>query len=480
MLRLILTTLLVIICLPATASAQNNTYYVAVSGSDTSGDGSAAQPWATIGYAVSNAPDSSLILVRPGTYNGRVRLDEPFATGITVRSEQPYRALLRNNDVVVTSYYGQGITLEGFDIAHSGPGAGALLVQIQDLRGEPGDDDVVERIVLRNNIFHDSYNNDLVKVNNGARQITISGNMFYNQSGSDEHIDVNSVSEVLIQDNIFFNDFAGSGRSNNNSTSSYVVIKDSNADDDNQLGSRDIRVRRNIFLNWEGSTGTCFVLVGEDGQSFYEAQDVLIENNLMLGNAANPLRAAFCVKGARGIMFRANSVVGDLPGLAFAMRLNTEGANLPNTAISLYNNIWADPSGSMNDFSDTPAGETDAFTLANNLYWNGGLALPQSADDLINPTNDSTPTLGDPLLAAQDDLIVPRWNATAGEFAGGFATIAAASMRWLGHTASRVQAALRLIKPIPHICPATICSAGRAAVRPTLAPWSDRTARRRY
>ena len=73
---------------------------------------------------------------------------------------------------------------------------------------------LVSRITLRNNILHDSYNNDILKINNGAGQITVEGNIFYNQTGSDEHMDVNSVTDVVIQDNIFLNDFAGSGRAN--------------------------------------------------------------------------------------------------------------------------------------------------------------------------------------------------------------------------------------------------------------------------
>ena len=89
------------------------------------------------------------------------------------------------------------------------------------------------------------------------------GNIFYNQTGSDEHIDVNSATDVTIQDNIFFSDFAGSGRTNSNDTSSYIVIKDSNGSDDANLGSQRITLRRNIFLNWEGSTGSYFVLVGD-------------------------------------------------------------------------------------------------------------------------------------------------------------------------------------------------------------------------
>ncbi|MCP4592797.1 MAG: hypothetical protein GY842_18845, partial [bacterium] len=154
--------------LTALAVAQG-TLYVATDGNDVTGDGSSGNPWATITHAVDSVSDESLILVRAGLYEGRVRLRQQFANGITVRSETPYQARLRHSGTVVTSYTGQGITLEGFDIAHSGPGAGALVIQIQDLLGAtPGAEPRVSRITLRNNVIHDSHNNDLLKINNGA------------------------------------------------------------------------------------------------------------------------------------------------------------------------------------------------------------------------------------------------------------------------------------------------------------------------
>ncbi len=407
-------------------------YYVAVNGSDAAGGGSEENPWATISHALDNVPDGVTILVRPGTYNGQVDLRGAFTRGVIVRSEQPYQARLRHNDTVLVCFRGKGITLEGFDISHSGPGAARYVIQIQDLIGsQSGGANYVSRITLRNNIIHDSYNDDLVKVNNGAGQIIITGNIFYNQQGLDSHIDANSVTDVTIEDNIFFNDFAASGRPNNNDTGSYIVIKDSNGNSDTNLGSKNITVRRNVFLNWEGDSGNTFIVVGEDTVSYYQAQNVLVENNLMLGNGANVMHAAFHVRGSKDITFRNNTVVGDLPSKAFAMRLSIVANNLNNVGINFYNNIWSDPTGTMgsgnqgepNDFSDTNLAQTDSFSLLNNLYWNGAAPIPLDAAELVNYTDDGQRIISDPLLGGQTAVSLPYWNAITNSFADGSATI---------------------------------------------------------
>lgn len=406
--------------------------YVATDGADDAmRDGSMGAPYATITYALDQAQDGTVILVKPGEYHGRIRIRGTFATGVTVRSEVPYMARLRHSDRVITGYTDnsrgcQGITIEGFDIAHDGPGAGALVVHL-----DAGGTGTVSDITLRNNILHDSYNNDILKINHGISNVLVERNIFYNQTGSDEHIDINSATNIVVQDNIFMNDFSGSGRSNPNNTSSYIVVKDSNGSSDRFVGSRNISIRRNVFLNWEGSTGSNFVLLGEDGQNFYEAEDVVVENNLMLGNSANVMRAPFGVKGCRNVRFNNNTISGDLPALAFAFRFNREGANPVNSGIVLYNNIWSDPTGTMgatgpggaNDFSDTPAGDVQNVTLNNNLYWNGGSAIPEDPGETVNPSDDADAIIADPDLTDVSTLILPRWDAGTRQFADGSLTI---------------------------------------------------------
>lgn len=300
-------------------------YYVATDGDDETGEGTMAAPWATITHALDSVADGSVILVRPGLYIGRVRIRGQFASGVTVRSEIPYQARLRADETALTIFEAQGITIEGFDVAHSSPAAAALVVQIQDgLGDEPGGAEFTSRITLRNNILHDSYNNDILKINNGAQQIAIIGNIFYNQGNSDEHIDINSARDVVIEDNIFFNDFAASGRASSGESSSFIVVKDSNGEDDGLVGMEGLTIRRNIFFHYEGSGGQYMVLLGEDGNPYYEVRNALIENNLFLGDGT-AVRAPFGTKGVQDVVFRHNTIVGDMPGGAFAWRSNVEG-----------------------------------------------------------------------------------------------------------------------------------------------------------
>ncbi len=416
---------LLTLAVAAPVRAQACAYWVAPppAGNDAN-PGTEALPWATVNWASERVHalggSGCTVWFKDGLYAGAHGLYERFALPTFFRAQNPYKAILEHNGTVLRLFGARHMVFEGFELRHSGPGSAALVIQVQKDGATWAED-----IVFRNNVLHDSYNNDILKINNGARRITVEGNVFYNQSGSDEHMDVNSVTDVVIQDNVFFNDFAGSGRPNGNDTSSYIVIKDSNAGDDGQIGSERISVRRNVFLNWQGSSGSNFVLVGEDGQSYYEARDVRVENNLMLGNAGNDMRAALGVKGGQNVAFVNNTVVGDLPSLAFAFRLNREGQNPVNQNVSVRNNSWVDyaqtmgatAAGGADDFSDGLASEVSGLVLDNNLYWNGADVIPPG--DQVNPLVDDVHRIvADPLLpASQAGLVLPRWTGNA--FASG-------------------------------------------------------------
>lgn len=422
--------LCLVLCLLFTGQpvqAQSATFYVATNGSDTTGSGSLSKPWGTITYALQRVPDGSLILVRPGTYTGQVKLKGNFSK-VTIRSEVPYRAKLRYNEqVLVSSGPASGIVFEGFDVSHSGPGAGPLVAHIMGSR-KLG---LVRNITIRNNIFHDSYNSDLMKIDSSASNIVVEFNMFYNQSGSDEHIDVNSARDIIIRYNTFFNDFAGSGRPVNHDTSNFIVVKDSSGDNDELIGSHNIYISANLFLSWQGLSSSAFIMIGEDGKPYYEAQNITVENNLMLGNAANPMRAPFAVYGSKNVLFRNNTVSGDLPASAYAMLLSRAVSNPANENIRFVNNIWSDHTGTMgamlgqtnNDFSDTRPDRTNSFTLYHNVYWNNGEPIPTDDDDEINYTNDVSRKVRDPQLRPARGIGLPRWNEATGTFGGGSISI---------------------------------------------------------
>ena len=410
-------------------------YWVAPSPiGDDDNPGSAAKPWATLEHAVEAVPDlSCTVWVENGLYDGRNSVSRRFETLTEFKAVEPYRAIFESEGMVLDINGAKNIRFEGFEFRHSGPGGSPQVVKV-DRAGDVW----AENIIFYNNIFHDSYNDDLLKIHNGARFITVSNNLFYNQMDSEQHIDVNSVTDITISDNIFFNDFASSGRSDPGNTKAFIVIKDSNQNDDGLIGARRIHVKRNIFLNWQGGSTETFIQVGNDGNPDFEAQDVQVENNLFLGNSDNKIGAVFGVKGARDIIFNNNTIVGDLPCTsAYAIRIGISGKNPQNENIYFYNNIWSDPTGTMGSdldetlctFSYGKSENVNDLILENNVYWNDDKGIP---DGLVDPLKqDNNALVGDPQIPAlYDSLILPRWQGNL--FLSGMQSIRQEFLRLVG------------------------------------------------
>jgi hypothetical protein len=141
------------------------------------------------------------------------------------------------------------------------------------------------------------------------------------------------------------------------------------------------------------------------------------------------MRSPIGIMGSRAVTVRHNTLAGNFPSLAFALRLYRISPNQPNDNVVYYNNIWSDPTSTMEDFSDAPIGQTASFAIDRNLYWNNGAAIPQDANELINFTNDAHRLIANPVLGSQTGLIVPHWNASTQHFADNSTTIRAAFER---------------------------------------------------
>jgi hypothetical protein len=303
------------------------------------------------------------------------------------------------------------ITFEGFVISNAHPSytcpngrESYYLIHLQD----------ASDVTLRGNaIFGNNAPgrcNELLKINRSddgiyGRNVVIRGNVFYDSAnaGGSDMIDAVRPGEVHILENIFFGNPEKSG------SHSFITLKRQAPDD--QPSSPRYRVSRNVFLNWGGKSDQAFVQFGEDGVDFLEITDVLVDNNLVIGNSPASLAAPFQFKGAAGIRVVANTIVGDLPSGSFGFRIGTEGSNPPVSGFDIRNNLWSDPTGTMGSRLVNTYGGVDvsSIVLDRNLYWNGGQALPTGGS--VTPSDDAHQLHADPLVGGdQSAIVLPRWD----------------------------------------------------------------------
>ena len=375
-------------------------FHVATDGDDDAGDGSAERPWASITRAVLSVPDGSTVLVAPGLYEGMINPSRRFDAGIVVRSEVPYRAALRNSGAVIRVSGLSGVTFEGFDISQYPDSPVASVVHITSgVRGIP------LRIVLRNNILHDSYGAALLRCNDDANTVRIEGNLFYNSSSQLAHIADGP--DLVVERNVFFQDLGAAGRATD--TSDSMVLSE-----DNGFGAMQHTIRGNVFMHWQGRPRSSFIEVRRP-------TGVIVENNLMLGTSPIPMRAPFSVSGASDVVFRNNTVVGEFPGDAFGFYVDDAGRALGGDGLSFFNNIWSSPGGTMMRLAVIAPEHVSSPRIGSNLYYNGGMTVPEDPAQALNPSDDASAVLADPRLGAPSSGPLPTWDGT--RFADGSTTI---------------------------------------------------------
>ena len=468
-----------------TANVSRKTFYVATNGTDFEQGGTSANPWKTVNYALRNIPKDAIctIIVKDGIYGGTTLQGSSyhFDYPCLIQAENPYMAKFRGNSRVFSIYDASNITFSGLEIYGEGvdtvPVVGfEYIIHISN--------NSTRNIRFENCIIHDSYNNDMVKINMQPKDITFTNCVFYNQCprGGDQFFDIIGASNVLIEKSIFFNHYESSERGGNfpsNKTNlspdlflrqsqGFILVK--NMSERNR--GVDITIRKNVFFNWTGRSDVSFIILGEgvggDETSFvyYQAENVDIENNLFLYNPYNgtdtiPKRSILQAESVRNLKVRANTVLGTSPGglyssrgfMVFANRPAIDKGELPSIGWEFTNNIFCDnqawtgdlrPRLSFVSMSNPPFGEdgtgkavSGSYLLLNNLYWAGGIAsdwITQASDAEGDKTKlivseDSQQIKADPKLPANfsSGIILPVLN--NGTFLSGNTTIREEFMR---------------------------------------------------
>ena len=460
-----------------TSHIERKLFYVATNGNDSDNDGTITKPWATINYALRNIPKDALctIIVRDGIYNGTTLQGNSyhFKYPCLIQSENPYRAKFRGNSRVFSIYDASNITFNGFDIYGEG----------RDIDPVEGNEYIIHisnsnthTITFENCIIHDSYNNDMIKINVHPSNITFTNCIFYNQCprGGDQFFDIIGASNVVIEKSIFFNHYESSERggifpSNVNipaneflkRSQGFILVK--NMSERNR--GVDITIRKNIFFNWTGRPDVCFIILGEgvgDSETsfvHYQAENIDIENNLFLYNPYNGTdtigkRGLLLAQSVRNLKVRANTVLGTRPGSLYSTRgfmLYTHRSaiakgELPAMGWEFTNNIFCDnqawtgddrPILSFVSISSPPFEEdgngravAGSYLLLNNIYWAGGvhgdwICRGGSDNTKLIVSEDTQRIETDPKLSANfsGGIMLPVFNSQNNVFTSGNTTI---------------------------------------------------------
>lgn len=123
--------------------AATRKFYVDPSGSDTTGAGSSAKPWKTIGKAVDAVVAGDLVLINPGTYAETITIEEKHGTAaapivLRANGNVVIDGTASTRDAVFVTYSSY-VVIEGWTVQNA-PRAGLRI-------------DASQRITVRNGTF---------------------------------------------------------------------------------------------------------------------------------------------------------------------------------------------------------------------------------------------------------------------------------------------------------------------------------------
>ena len=163
------------------ASAATRTLYVDPSGSDSTGAGTVAKPWKTIGRAVQNVTAGDLVLIGAGTYAESVTIEEKHGTAaapieLRANGSVVIDGAASNRDAVFVTYSSY-VVIDGWTVRDA-PRAGMRI-------------DASHHVTVRNGTFADNgrwgiftdFSDDLLIENNHAYGSKLEHGIYQSNSG---------------------------------------------------------------------------------------------------------------------------------------------------------------------------------------------------------------------------------------------------------------------------------------------------------
>lgn len=185
---------------PAVASGK--IWYVSTTGSDTTGNGSVAAPFATIQHGVEVARDNDTVIVYPGTYVENVHIwgGAPPQPQVIIKSQAgPATTIIDGNhlDSVITVEAGT-VTIEGFTIQNGGgtglasAGYGIVVYPYW----------ATNMVVIRNNVIKNNHGKAGIGIRGTSGSLIENNLIVSNAGGIDLDVSSTSAGQSIIRNNV--------------------------------------------------------------------------------------------------------------------------------------------------------------------------------------------------------------------------------------------------------------------------------------
>lgn len=213
------------------AQAATRTFFVDPSGSDTTGTGTQAKPWQTIGKSVTQAIAGDLVLIGPGTYAETITIEKTGAPGSPIEFRANGGAVIidgtaSTRDAVFVTFSSY-VVIDGWTVQNA-PRAGLRIDSSDHVTVRNGTfanngrwgifTDFSDDLLIENNEAYGSVLEHGIYHSNSGDRPTIRGNIVHDNHAAGIHMnaDVSQggdgiISGALVEGNIIYNNGVGGG-----------------------------------------------------------------------------------------------------------------------------------------------------------------------------------------------------------------------------------------------------------------------------